>query len=105
MSYPVFTSLVDVRLRIDAIDRQLVALIAERGACVAQAARFKRSDAEVAAPDRVAQVLARVRSLASELGADPQVVEATWRAMIGAFIELERAAHAQLHPPAPQHPD
>ena len=40
MSYPVFTSLADVRLRIDAIDRQLVALIAERGACVAQAAGF-----------------------------------------------------------------
>jgi isochorismate pyruvate lyase len=40
-----------------------------------------------------------------ELGADPQVVEATWRAMIGAFIEMERAARARLHPPAPQHPD
>lgn len=105
MSYPVFTSLTDVRLRIDAIDRQLVALIAERGACVAQAAGFKRSDAEVAAPDRVAQVLARVNGLAVELGADPQVVEATWRAMIGAFIEMERAARARLHPPAPQRPD
>lgn len=105
MSYPLITSLADVRLRIDAIDRQLVSLIAERGACVAQAASFKRSDAEVAAPDRVAQVLARVSELAMELGADPQVVEATWRAMIGAFIEHERAARARLHPPAPQHPD
>ena len=105
MSYPVLTSLADVRRHLDAIDRQLVALIAERGACVAQAATFKRNDAEVSAPDRVAQVLARVRSLASELGADPQVVEATWRAMIGAFIEMERAARARLHPPAPQHPD
>ena len=96
MSYPVFTSLADVRLRIDAIDRQLVALIAERGACVAQAATFKRNDAEIAAPDRVAQVLARVNGLAVELGADPQVVEATWRAMIAAFIDAETATHAAL---------
>lgn len=105
MSYPMLTSLADVRLRIDAIDRQLVTLIAERGAYVAQAASFKRSDAEVAAPDRVAQVLARVNGLATELGADQQVVAATWRAMIGAFIEFERAARAPLHPPAPQKPD
>ena len=87
MSYPLCLSLDDVRSRIDAIDRRLVALIAERGAYVTQAAAFKRSDAEVAAPDRVAQVLARVDALAAELGADPRVVEATWRSMIGAFIE------------------
>jgi len=105
MSYPLCLSLDDVRSRIDAIDRRLVALIAERGAYVAQAAAFKRSDAEVAAPDRVAQVLARVDALAAELGADPRVVEATWRSMIGAFIEAERATRARLHPPASQHPD
>ncbi|MBP8267409.1 MAG: chorismate mutase [Zoogloea sp.] len=105
MSYPLCLSLDDVRSRIDALDRRLVALIAERGAYVTQAAAFKRSDAEVAAPDRVAQVLARVDALAAELGADPRVVEATWRSMIGAFIEAERATRARLHPPASQHPD
>ncbi len=105
MPYPVCLSLDDVRCHIDAIDRRLVALIAERGAYVTQAAGFKRSDAEVAAPERVAQVLARVNALAVELGADARVVEATWRSMIGAFIEAERMARASLHPPASQHPD
>ncbi|WP_347250463.1 chorismate mutase [Zoogloea sp.] len=105
MSHPEYQSLEEVRSRIDAIDRRLVELIAERGACVTQAARFKRSDAEVAAPDRVAQVLARVDALALASGADPRVIEATWRAMIGAFIEAEREARARLHPPAPQHSD
>lgn len=105
MSYPLCASLDEVRHRIDAIDRQLVALIAERSAYVTQAASFKRSDAEVAAPDRVAQVLARVDALAAEHGASRPVVEATWRAMIGAFIERERAARAGFHPPSPQHPD
>lgn len=47
-------SLDEVRQHIDRIDRQLVALIAERGGYVAQAAGFKRSADDVAAPQRVA---------------------------------------------------
>ncbi|WP_211371060.1 chorismate mutase [Dechloromonas hortensis] len=95
------TSLDEVRSNIDRIDRQLVALIAERGAFVRQAAAFKKTAAEVPAPQRVAQVLAHVRALAGESGADPAVVEATWRAMIGAFIEAERVEQAMLRPPSP----
>lgn len=94
------TSLDEVRLHIDRLDRQLVALVAERGAYVMQAARFKKSPAEVAAPQRVARVVDQVRALALEQGADPTVVEAIWRAMIGAFIEVERSAHAALPPPS-----
>lgn len=89
-------SLAEVRARIDGVDRALVALLAERGAYVAQAASFKRSAAEVPAPQRVAQVIARVRGLAGELGADPEVVAATWQAMIGAFIAAETRLHADL---------
>lgn len=97
------SSLAEVRQEIDRIDRQLVALIAERGAFVAQAAGFKKSAAEVPAPQRVEAVIARVGSLARELGADPVVVEATWRAMIGAFIQAELDTHAALSasPPSP----
>jgi isochorismate pyruvate lyase len=92
----------EVRHNIDRLDRQLVALIAERGAYVRQAAGFKKSAEEVPAPQRVAQVLAKVDALAVELGADPGVVDATWRAMIAAFIDAERLAQAALHPPSPQ---
>ena len=92
-------SLEEVRGQIDRLDRQLVGLIAERGAYVQQAARFKKDTAAVAAPQRVTQVLARVDALAIELGAERRVVEATWRAMIAAFIDAEQAAHAALHPP------
>ncbi len=92
-------SLEEIRGQIDRLDRQLVGLIAERGACVQQAARFKKDAAAVAAPQRVAQVLARVDALAVELGAERRVVEATWRAMIAAFIDAEQAARAALHPP------
>ena len=37
-----------------------------------------------------------------EAGADAAVVDATWRAMIAAFIDAERLTQAALHPPSPQ---
>jgi len=94
-------TLEEVRHNIDRLDRQLLGLIVERGCYVKQAARFKKSADELAAPLRVAQVMTRLLALAPEYGADPHVVEATWRAMIGAFIEAEQIAHASLHPPQP----
>lgn len=96
----------EVRHEIDRLDRQLLILIAERGRYVAQATAFKASAAAVAAPQRVEQIIARITALARELGADPAVVEATWRAMIAAFIASELQTHAQraaatAPPPAP----
>lgn len=89
-------SLEQVRGEIDRVDRLLLALLAERGGYVRQAARFKTSAAEVPAPKRVEQVIARVTGLAREVGADPVVAEATWRAMIAAFIQSELAEHSAL---------
>jgi len=94
-------SLDQIRLHIDRLDRQLVVLVAERGAYVKQAARFKKSAAEVAAPQRVEQVISKVSALAAKLGAAPSVVDATWRAMIAAFIALEHQEHTALQPPSP----
>lgn len=95
-------SLAEVRQHIDRLDSELVALIAERGAYVRQAAGFKKTAEEVPAPQRVAQVLAKVNAVALETGAEPAVVDATWRAMIAAFIDSERRHQAALHPPASQ---
>lgn len=85
-------SLEEVRAHIDRLDHDFVALLAERGSYVKQAARFKKNSDEVRAPHRVEQVIARVTSLATELGANPVVVDAVYRAMIAAFIEVEMAA-------------
>lgn len=86
-------SLDEVRAGIDAIDAQLVRLLAERQGLVKAAAGFKKDEDAVRAPDRVAQVIAKVRARADEAGLAPEVAEAVWRAMIGAFIELELAEH------------
>lgn len=90
------SSLEDVRQRIDEIDRAMVELIARRGGFVAQAARFKKDSADVRAPARVEQVIAKVRALASERGAAAEVVEQVYRAMIAAFIDEELRTHAAL---------
>ncbi|MEV5826552.1 chorismate mutase [Spirillospora sp. NPDC052242] len=82
-------SLADVRARIDGIDGELVRLLAERQALVRAAAAFKTDERSVRAPDRVEQVVALARARAAEAGLSPDVAEPVWRAMIGAFIELE----------------
>jgi isochorismate pyruvate lyase len=91
-----FATLEEVRREIDRIDRQLVELVARRGTCVPEAARFKSNAEDIPAPERVQQILSQVTALAAEIGADPGVVEATWRAMIAAFIQAERRLHAGL---------
>lgn len=97
MGEAAFHSLADVRAEIDRLDRQLIPLVAARGRAVLAAARFKADVAEVPAPDRVEQVVRNVLRLGGEHGAIPSVVEATWRAMIAAFIAAEAAEHHRLH--------
>lgn len=90
------TSLEQVRENIDRLDQQIVTLLAERGHYVSQAARFKTDSAAVKAPQRVEQVIAKVRDLSQTVGANPEVTEQVYRAMIAAFINQELAEHAAL---------
>ncbi len=90
-------SLEEVRANIDRIDRRIVALLAERGSYVQQAARFKQTSRDVEAPQRVERVIAKVTMLAGELGANPTVTEQVYRAMVRAFIDAEQAEHAKLN--------
>lgn len=82
-------SIEEVRSNIDRIDRQIVVLLAERGAYVKQAVLFKKTTDDVKAPQRVEQVIAKVKALTGELGADPTVTEQVYRAMIRGFIDAE----------------
>ncbi|MEU6413949.1 chorismate mutase [Microbispora sp. NPDC046933] len=86
-------SLDDVRRRIDELDARLTALLAERQRLVRAAAAFKTDERAVRAPDRVERVVAAARERAEREGLSPEVAEAVWRAMIGAFVEYELAEH------------
>ncbi|WP_447893151.1 chorismate mutase [Pseudomonas marginalis] len=90
------TTLEEVRNNIDRLDQQIVTLLAERGRYVSQAARFKKDTDGVKAPQRVEQVIAKVRDLAETVGANPEVTEQVYRAMIAAFIQQELAEHSVL---------
>jgi isochorismate pyruvate lyase len=89
-------SLDEVRANIDRLDRAIIPLLAERGAYVLQAARFKPNVADVPAPARVEDVIQHVMRLAHEHGAIPDVVEKTYRAMIAAFIAAEHHEHGTI---------
>lgn len=86
-------SLDDIRSDIDALDREIVGLLAKRQRCVVAAGALKTSGDGVRDPARVERVIEKVRGLAVSNGADSGVVEATYRAMISAFIDLEMRVH------------
>ena len=82
-------SLKEVRDEIDRIDSEMIRLLAERGGCVRQAAAFKKNRSDVKAPDRVAQVIEKVRAEAAAVGADVNIAKAVFRTMIDGFINAE----------------
>jgi isochorismate pyruvate lyase len=90
---PLCATLAEVRQNIDALDRKIVALLAERGRYVKDAARFKRNAFQVSAPQRQQEVIDKVRALAEEQGAYPEVIEAAYRALIAGFIAREQQDH------------
>lgn len=91
---PLCKTLADVRQNIDALDDQIVALIAQRAMYVKDAARFKRDAFQVSAPARQEEVFAKARALAQRHDRGfahlDEVVDATYRAMVAAFIANEQ---------------
>ena len=86
----------DVRAHIDALDARIVALVAERSGYVAQAARIKQNAEQIFDGARIEAIIASVRAQAAAAGAPEAVMEATYRAMIGAFIDFERGEFTRL---------
>ena len=82
----------DLRTEIDRLDRQIVALLAERSGYVARAAELKQSRTAIVDNARIEQVIENVRSEATARRVDPDLMEAIYRAMIAAFIAFEERA-------------
>lgn len=96
---PLAADLAAVRAGIDRIDREVVQLLAQRARLVQDATRFKADAFQVAAPARQAAVFAGVRALAEQQPAVfegfPDLVEATYRTLVAAFIAREQQFFAQ----------
>jgi len=82
-------SLEEVREGMDALDRELVALIAKRVGYVRAAARFKTSAEAVAAKDRVQAVLATRRAWAQDAGLDGPTIEGIYRDLVAYCVSEE----------------
>ena len=82
-------SLEQARAYIDELDQALIEIIATRQFYVDQAVRFKRTAEDVQSPERVQQVIHKVREKAKVLHTDPDLVEKIYREMIQHFIQRE----------------
>jgi isochorismate pyruvate lyase len=91
----------EVRRNIDRIDHEIVRLMAERGQYVSEAARFKPSLNQVEAPQRAEAVIEKAKRLAEESGLSPFIAEATYRAMMKAFLDYEQGVFADQVRKAP----
>ncbi|HET6158406.1 MAG TPA: chorismate mutase [Dongiaceae bacterium] len=78
-----------MRAEIDALDREIVALLADRLHYIDEAARLKQSRDQVRDEARIADVLAKVDAEAQRLGIERDVVRAAYRSLVEASIQHE----------------
>ncbi|MGC6400839.1 chorismate mutase [Sphingomonas sp. FW199] len=86
------TTMAEVRAGVDALDRQLVALLATRFGYMDAAARIKPERTMVRDEARKVAVIANARAEAERLGAPADRIAALWEMLVESSIahELER---------------
>jgi isochorismate pyruvate lyase len=85
-------SMAELRVAIDALDRELVLLLARRQAYIERAAILKQERGAVRDDARVEQVIARVLAEAKAAGLSETIAEPVWRTLIEQSIRHELAA-------------
>jgi len=82
-------TLEEARAEIDNVDSAIVELIAKRNGYIKQIAHFKNSLQEVKADERIAQVIANVRTQAISLELSPNLINDLYLLMIDEMVESE----------------
>jgi 4-amino-4-deoxychorismate mutase len=91
-------TLAELRADIDAIDRELVALLAKRYTVVHRVAVVKKRDGLPAVlPERIAVVKRQARALAENAGLSPDFVESLYHLIIEEACRLEEEFLADGH--------
>lgn len=85
-------SMLEVRQGVDALDRLLVAVLAERQRYMDAAARIKQDRGQVHDAARIEDVVAKVRAAAREAGLSEAIAEPVWRTLIDRCIAHEFTA-------------
>ena len=82
-------SMEDVRAGVDALDRELVAMLTTRQGYMEAAARIKPAESDVRVPWRIEEVVENVLAEARESGLSERIAEPVWRLLIECCIEHE----------------
>ncbi len=91
------TTMLQVRAGVDAIDRDLVALLARRFAYMDAAARIKSERGAVRDEARKAQVIANASAAATAVGLPAGLAETLWETLIETSISHEFGAWDANH--------
>ena len=83
------TTMTEVRAGVDAIDRLLVAILAERQRYMDAAARIKPDRSAVRDAARIEDVVAKVKAAARAAGLSEAIAEPVWRTLIEGCIAYE----------------
>lgn len=89
-------TMAEVRLGVDSIDRELVALVVKRQAYMEAAARIKEDRAAVYDSVRIEDVVTKVKAEAVKHGLSVDIAEPVWREMIKQSIAYEFKAWDKL---------
>jgi isochorismate pyruvate lyase len=79
----------EVRAGVDALDRELVALLGTRFGYMRAAARIKPERGQVRDEGRKAQVIANARLIAEQQGLPDEVIATLWDSLVEASIAYE----------------
>ena len=82
-------NLYEIRHKIDNIDNEIIALLAERSELVSTAGKLKKNEQAVRDPDRVERVIRKVKEKASLNGLDPDIAGKVYRVITDCFINKE----------------
>ncbi len=85
-------TMAEVRIGVDAIDRELVLLIAKRQSFMTAAARIKTDRNTVHDSARIEDVIAKVKESAVKVGLSIDIAEPVWRELIKQSIAFEFVA-------------
>ena len=90
-------AMAEVRAGVDALDRELVGLLAVRQRYMDAAARIKTDRGRVYDADRIEDVVAKVKACARQAGLSDAIAEPLWRVLVDLCIAYELDQWDRLH--------
>lgn len=90
-------TMLEVRIAIDRIDAEMVALIGKRLSYMGAAARIKTERSEIFNEERKREVIENARSLAFRNHVPEQLVVRFWNQLVDASVDYELALFDAIH--------